>query len=169
VRQHGKPIRVTVIGDGDGFAACREQVRRHGLQDVVQLLGWQDHLVVVDYAAQANVGLVPHHVTSHSNTTVPNKLFDFMASGIPVLASDTRPVSRILAETGAGLVYRDWDAESFSDALALLADPARRQALGESGQRAVRERFNWERDSTCLVEDVVRTVDRYRHDRAHRR
>jgi glycosyltransferase involved in cell wall biosynthesis len=161
VGRHRTPVRLTVVGDGDGLAGCREQVWELGLVGIVEMLGWQDNERMVEYAQHANVGLVPHHVSGHSNHTVPNKLFDYMAAGLPVLSSNMRPVSRILNETGAGLVYEDWNGESFAEALAQLVDPMRRQAMAERGQQAVREHYHWERDSARLLEDIARTAARY--------
>jgi hypothetical protein len=40
------------------------------------------------------------------NTTVANKLFDYVALGIPVVAADVRPVERIPRETAGGGVFR---------------------------------------------------------------
>ena len=51
-----------------------------------------------------DVGLVPHHADEAWNTTIPNKLFDYMAAGLPVISSDARPCARILRSTGAGLI-----------------------------------------------------------------
>ena len=154
VRKHDTPVRLTVIGDGNGLSQIRKQVADHSLENIVDLLGWQDHSRVVEYTAIANVGLVPHHVTGHSNTTIPNKLFDYMAAGLPVLASDAKPIARILEETGAGMVYEDWNADSFSESLLRFTDPGTRQAMAVRGQLAVVDRYNWDRDGAQLLKDL---------------
>jgi glycosyltransferase involved in cell wall biosynthesis len=107
--------------------------------------------------AAADVGVIPSRKTAQSNSTIPNKLFDYMAAGLAVLTSDTAPCSRIVRETGAGEVFRAGDAADLAAAVRRLADPAVRRIAGEAGRRAVLEQYNWERDAAVLL-DVVERV-----------
>jgi glycosyltransferase involved in cell wall biosynthesis len=108
------------------------------------------------------VGVIPHHADDSWNTTIPNKLFDYMAAGLPVLSSDAAPCARILGETGAGVLFRHGDATALADAIGLLRDFGTRQAMGEAGRSAVRDRYNWEADSARLLEAVDGTGRRER-------
>lgn len=74
-----------------------------------------------------------------------------MACGIPVLSSNTRPVSRIIKETGCGLVYKDLDPVDFRDCLIELTNESKRMSFRENGRRAVQEKYNWEIDSKSMV------------------
>jgi glycosyltransferase involved in cell wall biosynthesis len=154
VASHGRNVRLTVIGTGDAEAECRARSRELGLEDVISFKGWLDNERVVEHVLASDVGLVPHHVSGHWNNTVPNKLFDYMASGIAVLTSNTRPVARIVTETGSGLVYRDYDAADFAAQLARLAEPQIRGAMAARGREAVRARYNWEHDFAVLLKAV---------------
>ena len=61
--------------------------------------GWVDHNKTYDYIRLCNLGLIPHFVNEHKNTTVPNKLFDYMKFGLPVVASKNRPDVRLTVDT----------------------------------------------------------------------
>ena len=157
VQLHGRDVRLIVIGTGDAEAECRARSHELGLDDVISFKGWLGNEQVVEYVLASDVGLVPHHVSGHWNNTVPNKLFDYMASGVVVLTSNTRPVARIVTETGSGLVYQDYDAADFATQLAKLAKPELRASMAERARAAVRARYNWEHDIAVLV-GVIESV-----------
>jgi len=98
-----------------------------------------------------DVGVIPHVADESWNTTVPNKLFDYMAAGIAVVTSDARPAARIVRETGAGFVYHHADASGLARAFATLVDPDLRLACGRRGQSAVRDTYHWEQDAARLL------------------
>jgi glycosyltransferase involved in cell wall biosynthesis len=73
---------------------------------------------------------------------IQNKVLEAMACATPVVATESA-VSALMASPGTDLLVAK-DAEGFSQAiLALLADPARRQAVGTAGRRYVERQHNW--------------------------
>jgi glycosyltransferase involved in cell wall biosynthesis len=93
------------------------------------------------------VGLVPHHATESWNTTIPNKLFDYMAAGLAVITSDAAPAARVVRETGAGAVYPHEDPEALAIVFAEMASAHVRGAYGRCGRDAIRDRYHWELDA----------------------
>ena len=155
LRDEGHAVTATLVGDGRDMDLFRERRRRRGLDgDTLRLEGRLPHDRALAAVARADIGIVPHHANESWNTTIPNKLFDYMAAGLPVVSSDAEPCVRVLEETGAGHVFRSRSAESLADAVRRLLDPADRKDCGDSGRRTVLERYNWENDSARLV-DVV--------------
>lgn len=157
--RRGVAARLTLIGDGRDLPLFRERARALGLEEAqVEFTGYLPNAQALARVAGADVGVVPHHADEAWNTTVPNKLFDYMAAGVPVVGSDAAPCRRILEETGAGLVFRAGDAAGLAEAVTALADPAARAALSAAGRAAVLERYNWESDSSVLtrvIEEVA--------------
>jgi glycosyltransferase involved in cell wall biosynthesis len=147
-----------IIGAGRDEGLFRDEARRVGVTDVVEFLGWRDYREAVAELVQCDVGLVPHHATSSWQTTIPNKLFDYMSLGKPVIVSDARPTRRIVTEEACGLVFRDRDPESLSEAIIAMADPAVRQECGRRGREAVRQRYNWETDERRLLGAIRRVT-----------
>ena len=99
---------------------------------------------------------MPHIADDHCNTTIPNKLFDYMAAGLAVVATDAGPLRRIVTGTGCGRIYRGDDPEDFVRAMIELRDAERRVEAGRAGQRAVDQRYNWDHDARRLVEAIQR-------------
>ena len=69
----------------------------------------------------------------------------------PVVATDCRPLARILESTAAGLIYRSGDAASLVVALEELRSADRRATLGHNGRGAVLQQYNWERTAESLL------------------
>lgn len=144
--------RLVLVGEGRTRAALEALAARLGLQEQVFFAGWQPQARIRSYIEAADLCLVPHLKTVHTDATIPHKLFHYMHAAKPVLVSDCRPLQRIVEAEDAGLVYPAGDAEALARAaLTLAKDPARRQAMGERGQQAVRARYNWEATVQPLI------------------
>lgn len=154
--RRNRNVSLRLLGRGNAEAALRELTASLGLAENVDFLGWIDHAQVARHLAEADVGLVPHYACGHWNHTVPNKLFEYMQLGIPVLSTDVRPMARIIGEERCGVVYRDRDEGSFVSCLGRLEDPGYRRELGLNGERAVRETYNWDNDGSRMVEALQR-------------
>jgi glycosyltransferase involved in cell wall biosynthesis len=145
--------RLLLVGSGsDRYErSLRERVAERGVADRVTFTGWVDFEDVPGYVAASDVCTVTHRRTEHTETTVPHKLFQYMALARPVLVTDVGPLGRVVRESDCGAVIADGDSEGAAEALTGLAeDPERARTLGVNGQRAVHARFNWARDAERL-------------------
>lgn len=152
LREHVPRFTLRIIGDGRDEALFRTRAEALGvLGREVEFLGRLPYPEALEVVAGADVGIIPHHATESWNTTVPNKLFDYMAAGLPVVSSDAAPCVRILGETGAGVVFRSGDARHLADVLRTFVAPEYRNTLGDAGRSAILGRYNWEYDSAALL------------------
>lgn len=147
-------LRLTIIGDGRWKGDLEAQARALGVGGYVEFTGRREYQRALFEVRRADVGLIPHLVTAHTNSTIPNKLFEYMLLGKPVLATDMAPVCRILEEVGCGMVYRT--REEGVEALVRLRDETLRHRLGENGRQAVLDRYRWDHDGATLVREVER-------------
>ena len=112
-----------------------------------------------------DVGLVPHAVNELTQTTIPNKLFDYMAAGLCVLSSPMRPVAEIIEQEKCGEVIA-FDPDAWARAFAdFAASPERRLHMGSRGREAVMARYNWERAAMEAIETVSALVGEQRRTR----
>jgi glycosyltransferase involved in cell wall biosynthesis len=151
VRRRRPRARLVVIGSGRDEGLFREQARQAGVTDCVEFLGWLEYRQALSVLTRCDVGLVPHHATASWQTTIPNKLFDYMSLGKPVIVSSVRPTERIVTEERCGLVYADQDAAALAEAIVSMGDPAVREACGRRGREAIVRRYNWEADERRLL------------------
>ena len=101
----------------------------------------------------ARVGLVVFQPVENYIDAQPTKLFEYLASGVPVVASDFPVWREIVAAVDAGLLVDPTDPAAVSAAIdALLDDPERAAAMGRRGRAAVLERYRWEPQGARLVD-----------------
>lgn len=159
-------VRLLVVGDGSYRRSLERLVRELGLEDWVLFVGWKSPREARELAAKSEVGVIPHVVSEFCSYTIPNKLFDYMLRGLPVLATPNRPVCRVLESTGCGIVTPE-DPERLARILAsLAANRAALREMGERGRRAVLERYNWAEDSRVLLGSLRAVMDRHSVNRS---
>lgn len=95
--------------------------------------------------AGAVAGVVLFHPLGNHLRAQPNKLFEYMAAGLPVVASDFPLWRSIVERTGCGLLVDPLDTVAISHAMRWVVDhPVEARAMGARGRNAVVEEFNWE-------------------------
>jgi glycosyltransferase involved in cell wall biosynthesis len=114
---------------------------------------------VANLLGQARVGLVtllptPNHLWSH-----PIKLYEYMAAGLPVVASDFPLWRQIIESAGCGMLVNPESPEDIARAIHWLFDhPAEAEAMGRRGRKAVEEQFNWPSQLKLLLELYERVL-----------
>ena len=107
-------IEFVVIGDGYAKKDLMKLAVKNRVEDYVAWLGFIENSKIYDYLARSDIGIIPHSVTDHTNTTIPNKLFDYMKSGLPVIASNAAPMERIIAEANCGVTFESNNARDLA-------------------------------------------------------
>lgn len=153
--RHPKAV-LHIAGDGTEKKALEALAVALGVADHVVFHGWVSFEMVPGLISRSTVCFIPHLRSEHTETTIPNKIFDYMAFAKPVVVSDCAPLARIVGETRCGRVFRSGDPEDLGrQVLAILADP-NLQSLGANGARAVAERYNWQRDAAVFLARLKR-------------
>lgn len=144
--------RLVVAGRWESDALRAELARLPGWSRVEEA-GWLDRDGIADLLARSRIGVFVCEDNPHLATSLPIKLFEYMAAGLPVVVSEF-PVWRDIVEgAGCGLLVGFQDPQSLADALdQLLADPAEARAMGAAGREAVQARYNWEAEQVRLLE-----------------
>lgn len=110
----------------------------------IQELGFLDRRGVADALAYSVAGLVnllpaPNHIDSQ-----PNKMFEYMSAGVPVISSDFPLWKEIIEGNSCGLCVDPFDTQAIADAIDYLVNnPAEAEAMGRRGQSAVENKYNW--------------------------
>ena len=144
--------RVVLMGWGRLEDELRALIARERLGERVRIAPPVPPAEVVAAAAGASVGVIPYEPVGLNNTyTTPNKLFDYMAAGLPVVASRLPELVRFVEGGELGLTFEPGDPAALAAALnELLADPARRERMRERARESAR-RYTWERESRKLL------------------
>lgn len=135
---------LTSLWDEAKQLGVSEQVVYHGVLSKKEALFFQH---------RASIGLIADLPDSVFRTMLPTKLVECMSLGLPVVCSDL-PVNReIGGESGAAIMVNPTKPEEIADAIeSLVRDPVTAHKMGEAGKGAVRDRFNWQVESTKLLD-----------------
>jgi glycosyltransferase involved in cell wall biosynthesis len=118
---------------------------------------------LLEWVGSADVVAMPiQPSTLNHRLTTPNKLFEAMAAGVPVVASDLPGMAGIVRETGCGVLCDPTSPAAIAAAIRSILDgPAdERAAYRQRGLTAVRERYNWDAQMAILLAEYGRLTGR---------
>ena len=96
----------------------------------------------------------------------PNKLFEAMMCGKPIIVSDGSSMANIVRKENCGLVVSYGDVDAIKEAIIKLkSDPQLYKQLGENGRRAYEEKYNWTMMERRLLDAYKDIIDRKVIDR----
>lgn len=158
--EHIKYLVVGKIPEED-LTFCMNYLDKNKLMDHFEYTGWIDYNAVPEYLSRAKIGVILLQPVYYNNVMgIPNKLFDCMAAGIPVIASNFPNISKIVKEADCGILIDPTDPEKIANAIIYLMEhPEEAKRMGENGRRAVEEKYNWKRMEEKLLELYERMIN----------
>jgi glycosyltransferase involved in cell wall biosynthesis len=101
---------------------------------------------------RSSVGMLPLRRSPNHAISWPVKLFEYMAAGLPVVATDSEPWNAIIARHRCGVCVPPGDARALAAAITrVLDDPEEARAMGERGRAAAVASYSWESQETALL------------------
>ncbi len=147
-------IRLLIYGDGPFRSVLESRVKALGLTDRVVFAGWVPGSMRFEVLRRGDIGLILHRVCNLTRHTIPNKLFDYMSVGLPVVSTRLGPISRILESERCGIVV-DESPEGAAEGIAeLIVDWRKRVLYSENGYRAAQFRYRWAYEEEKIVRDI---------------
>jgi glycosyltransferase involved in cell wall biosynthesis len=132
----GEDIEFTLVGTGQTFAEDSGYVHAHHL-DRVLLVPRVRYAELPGIMSKAHVVLGIFGDTVKTQRVIPNKAYEALAMGLPLITADTPAVRELLDDTSAILIPA-CDPRAIADAiLRLRADSALRRSMGDAGRRVL--------------------------------
>lgn len=131
---------LVIAGDApspDEAGWFRSELARRGLHDQLIFTGWLDHADALAYVARAEVCISPVPRGPLFDVSSPTKLVEYLALGVPVVASDIPDQRLVIEQSGGGLCV-PMTVPAFCTAIATLLDDPHRAEKGARGQAWVR-------------------------------
>ncbi len=150
-----RSCRLLIVGDGPQRTALEAYVTQHAIAAVTTFSGAVQPAQVPGLLARMDVGVAPYPDATDAYFS-PLKVFEYMAAGLPVVASHVGPIAAVIDDGRTGVLTPPGDAAALASALqALRADPHRRRSLGAAGRVAVARDHTWQ----AVVERVLRLAE----------
>lgn len=153
LKDRGIEVHFDLVGDGSYLSDIKKLILDLKVQDNVAVHGFKHYTQICDLYESANVAMIPHVKSGHTDNTIPHKIFQYMYAGIPMIVSNCDPLVRIVNETQSGITYVYDNPTELADIIAdLYAHPDRLNDYIQHGRQAVIDKYNWEVDGAKLVE-----------------
>ena len=135
--------------------------------ELTKMNGWN----IVDYVGLANrdevarllsvakIGLLLLHPLPNHLESQPVKLFEYMAAGLPVIASDFPLWRKIIGSEECGILVDPLNVDELVNAVVwLLEHPNEAKEMGERGKQAIIDKYSWDRESEKLISLYARIL-----------
>jgi glycosyltransferase involved in cell wall biosynthesis len=137
-----------------------EKIKKYENWSKVNKLGFLSRQKVSEVLAKSYAGIVtflpePNHINSQ-----PNKMFEYMAVGIPVIASNFSLWREIIEGNQCGICVDPLNPKAIGDAMQYLVDnPQKAEQMAKNGRKAVEQKYNWlieEKKLLALYKDLLK-------------
>lgn len=123
-----------------------------GIGDNIVYSGYISRADIVTLYEESMVGLCLFKAYPNNMIDPPTKIFEYMASGIPVIGSAFDSIMNVVEKYECGLCVNPLDINEIRKAMQFLVDnPEEAKRMGINGRRVVKEKMNWEVHSDVLL------------------
>ncbi len=145
-------VRLVLVGDITP-SSFREELQRLPGWNQVEHLGWQDRLGVSRALSSCVAGLILFHPLRNHIESQPNKMFEYMSAGLPVLCSNFPYWQEIIDQCKCGRTCNPLAVNEIASAMKdMLSDKIKLEQMGIRGLEAVRSSYNWESERPKLIQ-----------------
>ncbi len=144
VHRNVPKARLLIVGDGPQREDLVARLAAHGVLDAVHFAGMVDPQDVPAWVASMDVGVAPSPRRKGGDSP-PLKVLEYMAAGVPVVASRVTELTRLIESGVNGILVPPGNAVALASALErLYVDPDLRAHLGPAGRRTVLRHHTWD-------------------------
>ncbi len=151
-------VRLMMLGDGVMMPQVKTRLNQWSVEDLAILTGLIPQHQGPAHLAACDI-LVSPHVPNSDGTPFfgsPTKLFEYMAMGKGIVASDLDQIGQILSHRESALLVKPGCIESLVDGLAELVESADlRKSLGNEARRLVQARYSWRKHTERIVDALA--------------
>jgi glycosyltransferase involved in cell wall biosynthesis len=142
-----------IIGSGEVFESLREKIAALRLSKKVFLINKLPYNQLMEYTKIADLGLSLDKNTNLNYTlSLPNKIFDYIQAGTPILASNTKIVSKIISKNNIGVVTKTHNPKELAKIVTSIFSNVEQYNYWIENLKITAEIYNWENESKKLIE-----------------
>jgi len=136
------------------FRSCQfqDELQEMAGWSKVQYHGQASRQEVANILGRVRAGLVLFYPMANHIAAQPNKMFEYMAAGLPIIASDFPLWRKIISASNCGILVDPLNPKAIANAMQwILENPEEAKAMGHRGNKIVKDIYNWEPEATKLT------------------
>lgn len=139
---------MVIIGDGDITDQLKEQVKRMNLEEKVFFLGRIEGKRLYEYTSSADIGLcLLEELGLNYYYSLPNRIFDYLHAGVPVLATDFPEIAAIVRKNKTGVLINHYEPKYLASVIQdMLNNP-----IDTSDFDNLAKQYCWENEKESLI------------------
>jgi glycosyltransferase involved in cell wall biosynthesis len=152
--------KLLMVGDGKNRSSFERTVRERGFERSVMTVGLVEHAKIPELLSIADVAVAPAPLmgAQDGGTGAPLKLFEYMAAGKAIIASDVYQSASVIQDGVTGIMVEPGNVHGFAEAIIkVLSNKEERDRLARNARQRAVDKHSWEH-YTELLEDIYRDV-----------
>ena len=147
------PAQLELAGPESKGETNINELKRHPGWSRVKHHGFIDQRSTFRILQNVRAGLVLFHPEPNHFESLPQKMFEYMGAGLPVIASDFPFWRKVLGDSGSGIFVDPRNPQEIAKAIEyVLTHPREAEEMGRRGQAAVQQNFNWDTEAERLIQ-----------------
>jgi glycosyltransferase involved in cell wall biosynthesis len=148
-----RDVKLVILGAGDRIPALKEMVAKEGLHGKVIFIPRQSPAILHYYTEKALLGLSLDKPSGiNQRLSLPNKLFDYIRSGVPVVATDLPEVTSVVETYGLGRIIPVLTAETLSKCVNEMLSDSTAMSSYRENCRIASQTLNWEHEKQIFID-----------------
>lgn len=148
--KENKKLHIIFVGEGPEKETLRQKANKRGLRNLTFLPGCSQE-EMPEILSSADIAIIP--LKTKLKGAVPSKLYEAMASGLPVVLVADGESAGIVKEAQCGFAVSPGNIQALADALACLAeDIPQRKTMGKAGRTAVFEKYDFSQIASKFID-----------------
>ena len=157
--QYLNNVCLIIIGDGDVIPQLKKRVLELKLENSVIFKGRMPYNEMMQYTQHANLGItIDKDTNTNYKYSLPNKLFDFIHAGIPILASKIIEVEKIIKKYQIGLFINNHEPTHIANQIKYALDNKELISEWKSNTTLASKELNWEIEENTL-KDLYKKIE----------
>jgi glycosyltransferase involved in cell wall biosynthesis len=149
--KYSDDILLLIVGSGDAIPGLKKIAKKENLEEKVRFISRMPYEQMMQYTMNADLGITVDKPTSlNYKLSLPNKIFDYIRAGIPVLASNLVEVARIVNQYNVGIVIPEVEPKAIAAAIQKFRDGTIDNNELKINLKRASDDLNWEHDAEVL-------------------
>lgn len=141
-----------IVGSGDVVPKLKEMVQESGLSEKVKFIDRVPKEILFQYSCNATIGLsVDKDTNINYRYSLPNKLFDYIHAGLPILASNLVEVGKIVRDYNVGEIIESHDPKHIAEKMTNMLNDKEKLREYRANEVVASKTLNWETEKQVLI------------------